>query len=423
MSQIVQLPGLDPYSIGSNAGDAVRNLADAAGSAACGFYRTHPKWVVNDPNGFGGGLMDNLCRNRGGSPPPPKQPQGGQCEGVLYWWNLSTGLNPRIIGPNGENAFAQGQGPFKMNVYGVINEETIDGVKYQDFGVTVTDGNGISGNYSAVGTEGDSPTLVTRRVDNQPDVCGNGPADYPPDQTIEPPAGNPSFDIDLPGPGGPGGGISFKVPLIFVKPELNVNLNPKITLQIGPNQFNLEGKVTFDFSGARIQIGPEEPPGSLPPPSGDSTAIDQINRKVDDLRRKIDDLADAVDDIDGGGGGSPPKPPAAPPPEADPDIEPPEEEPPEKTQDKFVERLYAVRITLTKLPTKGIYGEGSPDVHFGGWFEWLSGNDALPREQITFQRSLFLAPPGADGYGFCLTNGAEGFATVFKRKVPVGTGG
>lgn len=90
---------------------------------------------------------------------------------------------------------------------------------------------------------------------------------------------------------------------------------------------------------------------------------------------------------------------------------PPDQKPPDDGGDSpSKKKLAYVEVILTKLPDKSQFGNaGAQNVYFAGWFAFRSNTGGFhPREQINFQRSLFVAPAGCDGYTHTFTHGARG---------------
>ncbi|MEH2139906.1 hypothetical protein [Nostoc sp.] len=102
--------------------------------------------------------------------------QGGQ-EAVEYHWNCSTDANPR----SGDQLVFGATGPISdFRVDGLINTDTINGIKYGNWAVSFNQGYGPRVTGSAVGFfPDDLPRLVVKRVDNQPDPK-NIPSPAPP---------------------------------------------------------------------------------------------------------------------------------------------------------------------------------------------------------------------------------------------------
>lgn len=445
---IVSLPFSDEgYAQGQNAGNYAAQLADKAADFACGLARTYPGAVIGNAAGSAvRGFWDGMCRNRGGAPPPAERPvNGGQCP-VEYWFNYSTGANPRVIGPNGENAFAAQMGPLnRFRVTGIINEDVIDGVKYVNYAAEHWAGNTVLFQGSAVGFEGDAPVLVTRRVDGLPDTCGDDPGGYP-DDTFNPPPGwnqgNTVINTE--------NNIGVVIPIIYT--PINVGVDVGVNLNVGGVN------VRLDLGGVTLNFNPSSQPGQPGYPGGDqynfgdkidnifndnssgsggftasdrnvlnntnslanslnssvgnlANSVNNLDNKVEAVDEKADEILDKIDEIETCCNESSPDNPD----EFDKDEKTEEDD----KKEEGVPQLSFVKIQLTKLPeqSKIQWGEGSPNVTYAGWFEWIVAGFALPRQPIHFQKSIFAAPSYADGYAYTLVNGATGRATVYKRKV------
>lgn len=446
---IVRLPWTDQgYATGSSTGNYAAQVADAGANFVCGLARAYPGAVIgNAASSALQGFWDGLCKNRGGSPPPPNRPtQGGQCVGVDYYWNYSTSANPRVIGANGENAFSVQVGPLtQFKVTGIINEDTIDGVKYVNYAAQHVDGNGTLFIGSAVGFEGDPPVLVTRRVDNLPDECGDGESGYPPETSNPPPGWNQGETVI-----NNNSSIGLTIPLVYAPISANVDVGVNVNVG-GVN-------VRFDLGGVSVNLNPKFQPGEPGYPGNDdknsddkidiiidnpgsggggfnagdrntinntntavnnltnslnnvSNLVNNVNTKVDNLGDKVDDLSDKIDGIETCCDETSP--------DSEDDFDREEKTEEDDKKEEGIPKLSFIKIELTKLPeqSKIQWGAGSPDIVFAGWFEWIVAGYALPRQPIHFQRSIFQAPSFADGYAYTLVNGAKGRAIVYKRKV------
>jgi hypothetical protein len=70
--------------------------------------------------------------------------------------------------------------------------------------------------------------------------------------------------------------------------------------------------------------------------------------------------------------------------------------------------LNYVIITLTTVPANAniIYANGSPNVYLGaGWIEFTSGGYCVERSPLQFLQNFCVAPSGADGYAYSVSNG------------------
>lgn len=382
---------------------AFGEIVGAARNFACTMYKHSPGVLI--PNPISDVLVmawDELCDpgqpnepTLPGLPPPPAPPfQGGQCRCTRY----------RVV----------------YRLYEIANSGEANRLTgYSVFGEVLGIRKRISGSNwvveilcrgEASGTCLPSPVWVTsydtplnpaigyrikRVVIEQvqvegggPNNCGNPVPSYPAPEDDPPPNGftSPPVNITL----NNGTDIVVNFNLKPPSPDLPVVSPPPIVVNVNNPSINFP--VSFDFNGD-VNVGtPTVPPVDLPPEIKDK--IDDINDGLDDLKKDWDHKFNpkAYED--------------------DPDVEKKEEpiEGGEKEDD--VPSLLGVTVTLTKLPDKAQYG--SPTVYFAGWVTFKLQNGYTPREQINFEQSFFLAPPGATGYGVTLTNGSEGDIKVYS---------
>lgn len=376
-------------------GNRVGNALKQAKSGVCSLYRNHPGFIsgtsvpVAGAGAFRRGLMDSLCGDEPGGLPATEQPySGGQCL-TDYRWNFSTSRNPRNPQPgdaNGEGGFVT-PGPltdFRVEV--LINTDVVGGQVIGQWQASFLNGLGVRQFGSAVGNyPGDYPQLVFVREDGQTDDCGDPPIAWRGTDRYAPDPGELEDDITTPGEGND---ITF--PIIYA--PVNVDLN--ITLNLGGVKFN------FDLGGLSFDFSEDENGDIVNNDSGDFPDLSDLEDTVDSIDRKTDE-----------------NPNNSPPPNPD-DYDSNDRT---ESDDKFEEDVPGiayVKITLTQLPTAGKsqFGDGSPDVHYAGWFEWLAEGFAYPRQPIHFQNAIFKKEPGATGYAYTLVSGAKGFATVITEK-------
>lgn len=79
--------------------------------------------------------------------------------------------------------------------------------------------------------------------------------------------------------------------------------------------------------------------------------------------------------------------------------------------------LERVTLTLAMQPSKGRIQSGvdGPDVIYCGWFEFKQNSFHFPRRPIHFERNVFDAPSGADGFAFTLYYGYTGIVKTYQR--------
>lgn len=406
---VLSLPGVQSqYATGERTGDYIAKAADAAANFACSLYKNYPGTIVPNPaEATIRGLWDGLCKDRPSGLPSPPTPQlpGGQCVCVPYSVSY-TYSDP--------DAPVSGSGTITVNgpIRGVRVVAGV-GAENRTWLLVSTDcdgsGNPVGEKAGDILYSGSKNATVTvtgvSRVDGQSDTCGNAAPAYPP-ETYYPPDGYNSGTGQITY----NDGTDLTVPLVFAPVSATAELKAEFNVDVGGINFK------FDLGGVKVDLGNGDKPLNEPRDryNDNSDDFDRINHRIDDLTDKVDDISRRLPD--GSGGGDAPPPPAAKPPDSDPNLEPDQKQPDDPKDETGVTKLKWVKIILTKLPDKVQFGDGAPNCYFAGWLEFKSGTSCYSREQINFQTSLFLAPAGADGYAYTLTNGAEGYAIVYRSK-------
>lgn len=361
----------------------------------CGLYAEYPGAIIPNPaEAFLRGFWDTLCKDRPpGLPLPPAPPfNGGQCmcSSYLVKWRM-VASNPAYsqegsFGAYGEIGamrffrFPDGSAGTQIYCRGIYRGGCRE-LGWYSAGV----------NYAPVLEPFEAVVYVTSvvAIDGTPDNCGSLPAAYPP--AVLPPDWH-----DYEYPHTYNDGTDFTVPIVIAP----ISGQAEVNFDIGEVNFNIDlGGVSFGDDA--LPPAPEYP--GLPDDIAD------INRKIDDLQRDIDDANRKLDE--------------------DKQREEDKENPPDPEQDPQLTRgeteylkgltvpnlpnLKYVRIEMGDLPDKAQFGIASPTVYFGGWFEFLVGNYAYERQQITFASQQFTAPPGADGFAYTCTNGATARAVYY----------
>lgn len=406
---MIELPGTQPaYASGQNSGNFIAKAADSAANFACSLYKAYPGTIIKNPaDSYLRGLYDSLCKDRpSGLPAPPTQPfSGGQCVCRSYrvtveWLNggddaaAPASQTYTVFGPVKGVEIRDEGASNRLGVY-LLASSCSNGAVTGTFAVPVGPTPRKGGSASVAGV-----VPATNFTDN----CGNPPASYPND--VKPPTGYTSGNSKVTY----NDGTDVTVPVVYAPISPQFDINPRFNIDVGGIQMQ------FDLGGVTIDLGNDNPDTSVPrdrfnDPSDD---FDRVEDKLDDLTDKVNDIIDRIGD--GPGNNEPPPPPEATPPDEDPNLDKETKDETDDKEETGVERLKWVKIVLTKLPDKVQYGDGSPNCYFAGWFEFKSGVACMPREQINFATSLFLAPAGADGYAYTLTNGAEGYAVVYRKK-------
>lgn len=416
-------------SAGTSAANVGINLAKEAKGLACGLYKNYSGWATTfglgtaPPASFVKGVWDTICADDpGGLPVLTPAFSGGQC--VCDYYQVFVRVETREVSGN------IGVVPeFECRVFGPILGVSI-GEYYPGYSSGLINcrafwGNGCqtqNDNYPFVDVQ--SPREIVK-VDivrivyagSGSDNCGSPPP-LPPDTTA-PPSSSLTKNVTI----NYNDGTDFTTPLTYV--QMNNDLD--IIVDVGGVAFNFNvDKVNFDWNfGPSGQ--PNAPPGSGGGGSGGSgsgsnSSNINLNNKIDNLTNKIDvDVAPKLDDINV-------------------DIDNLKDivnqqddccpEPPDpvtqvatvcpidngNTYSGLVD-LLSVKLNITKLPlsSKIQFGNSSPNVLFAGWLAFTHDDQAYEREPIHFEYNLFTPPKGANGFFYCLTNGAKGRVIYYTK--------
>jgi hypothetical protein len=390
---------LNATQAGTATSDTLKNVANDARNAACGFFKAYPSVVIPNPAfDFLDSMWDGLCsQSAPGLPPAPQPPfSGGQCE---HTYRITYGYQPynrRDDSPYG--AYQTGTydigGPISYIGYSPVipgNSVALIAINHPPPGNETS--HTISANGDWASQYGGPLTISVEDLTGS-DTCGNLPPQYPippipPIPTI--PGGNtytlPTTNITY------NNGNTYSV-----IPTLNLNASFNPTIQIGG--------INVSVGGGGLTVGG----GS----GGGSGSIDLTN-----LLNKI--AANLGDGTTGGGGvgavaAAAAKNTAPTPPPGGAGTVPPVPQPPTTPTVKNKAQISSVQIFLTTLPnlrqtmfaTDSVYNN-----YAAGWFEWLQGDLVVGnRLVIQSQNTTYFAPKGADGYTFTLTNGAAGYSQV-----------
>lgn len=242
---------------GQDMGTFPKNVARAAKDVLCGINALYPEWMTQGGVGglVGSPLVRDLCRR---VPPPAdgdrRVPfQGGQCP-VLYEFQGSITATQA----NGSTA-TSAVGTWRAQSLGPLQGKFIEYVGPNVGGnLTVRagfiDANGVKRSVANVaGATYVADSLEIRRVDLQPDSCGNR---TPPPVTV-PPIGDIMRPVPIPVPGGPPVILPVVIPVgVLFKPTLQVN--------VGDINVNFDaGGITFSPT---ININPSPRPSGEPQP-------------------------------------------------------------------------------------------------------------------------------------------------------------
>jgi hypothetical protein len=366
---------------GINNASSVRDkIAQGAANFACGLYRNYPEWAkgTGPAKNVLDGLWNDLC-----SPRPPGLPSGakphggGMCDGVVYGFRYKCypfgGGSPVIIGA--------GFGGDPFTYWGPIGGVSIRNNADRTQGEIWLEHRGDDNNtilpFANYFTYPTSPfekveLIELRRMDGQPDTCGNYPGGYPGG------SGSPSLSelstnlpISLPS------GIDIDLPIGLVA----VDIDAGITLSVGSIP------VTIDFGG--LTFAPEFNIGG-----GDGGNGGEGDGKY--IPSHISPNASNYDEGDGGEG--------------------------ESGGEDGIPNIKWVTVSLTTIPSnaKKQFGMGAPDIIYAGWFEWRASGKCLPREPIQFAENIYQAPDGVDGYAYTMQSGYKAQAIVYTEKAEGG---
>lgn len=371
--------------LAANAGIATGNYAiDAANAGAnfaCTLYHDYPGAIIPSVgNSYLRGFWDTLCKDRPpGLPPPPSRDfDGGQCSDA-YAFDF------QLFNPANQLSYTGGS---------VCDPGPLGGLFY-----TVDVGNGLwewkmrhgAGLANFLGSTpigGRCRVYNIRRTNGQADNCGSLPPSFPP-STI-PPGGNvTNYNNTY------NDGTDFTFPMVYAP----VSLSAPLTIDVGGLSMN------FDFGG--VTIG-----------GGGSTTNNDLGDLINDISVDIGDISSSINNSSSSnnttnnfnfnGPGS--------------DGELDEELEDEEEEKEGIDRLAFVEILLTAIPqsARRQFGVGAPDVLYAGWFEFKKGEKSFPREPIAFEKSIFKAPSGANGFAYTLYTNFTGTNKVIKFKPPFG---
>lgn len=394
-------------------------IAKAGKNFVCGLYNNQPNLVIPIISDIHKFWWDDFC-NPGNDPeapplPPPPKPlfNGGQCP-VLY--EVTTNgvyfTTPTDAGrPLGEN---------KNFVYGpIVGVKTVragsaaSGASITHY-IEAKNSAGQPTDYRFAGSGGGvgvwrGYAFITgiKRMDNQPDNCGNPRPDFPP-VSPAPPSGVVSPPITIVNNDNTTTEINFNfapiplpVPPIIAFPKLVINIE-KLGAEV-----NVKIPVEFNFDGT-INIGTGGGGGGFGQPDRDE--INNIKNVINNNNEKITNIKNEITNITNNNNNAPPKPA---------DYLPPRTNlPPGEHQQSY---LAFVELSLTQVPVnaKTQSGKTASDVLYAGWFEWRRAGYNTPREPIHFKKNVFVAPKGVDGFAYTLYNGFVGTATAVSNKEKV----
>lgn len=397
-----------PQSAAEQTGSNVRNfteqLADGVQNFACQLWSDFPAFISKNqslPGSFVRGYFSTMC-DPPSLPPPPAPPLflGGQCPirykiqyqsaiisgGTFQSWSTPPAeASPiELIGPISNIVLLVNGTPDEdlehWSFNGAGEEPFINtGTKTYAFRITVP-----TGTYDLVSGTGRGRKFYglvpySGGVDN----CGDSdPQPYPEN---EPNPDGSDFTTNININNNEGDNLNF--PLVYAPVNFTF-----------PMRFDLGGiDVTLDLGGVTFNGGdnnyPDGPGDNLPDGQQDPVSSPAPSKNC----KKNYYIS----------------------PDDDPDLDPTTLPETPSAEEAGIEKLKYVQILLTEIPqAKGVqWGGGSaPNVYIAGWMEFRSKDFNYPRQPIHFQKNVYVAPDGADGFAYTLDMGYVGQATIFKVK-------
>jgi len=376
----------------------VKSAVAAARSFACQLYRDYEGFFGNTApqgplEGLKRGIWDKVCS--GGLPPVPPAPppwNGDTCACAEY--EVTT--IPRSATSRGTESTRTVMGP----IFGIRTSGSPPGAT-SDF---LQHGSCVGGQFgglveTSIGGSGDGSfkavILRSNRVGGPSPPCLTPQPDTP----LPPPPPPPDRQREV-APINISPGINISVPVILVRPTLNVDINPSVEVNVGP--FN----INFGLGGIRVDISPTFAPVILTPPV------------------PLPPLPPGI-----------PRPPALPP--AGGNCPDPCEEFDyarieaaiarerkfyAKPKTRFLSTVLAtanagkvplparsrfIRLTLTKEPNsvKEQAGSGGPNVLYAGWVSWGRGTPG-ERIPLSYRDNTFVLPPDMSEFSWTTYKGA-----------------
>lgn len=391
-------------------------IASAAADFACGIYKNFPGALVPNPAAdVLYSIWDNLCgeppRDPANLPPPPASAfQGGQCCDAVY--RVTTTLydvqgRPYTTSTNGLGTVL---GTFVGNIDNNISYWYVRRQRC----------NGLIDEYFAGSAENPSrcDIVAITRPDGQPDNCGNPPPKFPsappppPEGYTSPPrpivfndnsTNNFTFNFVPPPPPPPNSNYLPPIVITYFNPSANFKI---------PISFNFNGDINFGGGGdAGYNQDDRDKINNISNTTNNTNnTINNVSSTLNNVSTTTNKTSNELNNYFNITNNQPPNPADYNPPKAPvlPGIH----------EESY---LAAVEITLTTYPKniRSQEGGSAPDVLYAGWFEFMRGGKALPREPIHFEKGVFVAPSGVDGYAFTLYTGVQGTAVAITKKEKV----
>ncbi len=351
----------------------VEEIVDAGRKFYCGLYSNNPYWTMVRNTiiiPIATRVLDNICSDFPPPPPPrPKPFEGGQCEDILYTVNVT--LQRRF---NNGSPVTDPRSIINIpgKVTGVELRQRPSDTRILEIAIFSSfNGGSPAIRTDVVGGVGVTATMQIDsivREDGQPDNCGDPPSpgyDPIPPPSPEDTSGNITITNNE--------GDSYEY-------NVSVNLDEGGTV-VFPPVINVGGiSVTLDVGGVTIDNSSSRRSGGGGGSDGDAFSPEEADKEPELLEEET------------------------------------EEE--EEGETKEVEKLIAIIVNLTKIPTNTSVsdGRGAPDVYYAGWVEFKNKSTYYERQFIHFSSSRFNAPEQNDGYAITYKEGFAGTVTEITEK-------
>lgn len=353
--------------------DPLEELVDAGRKFYCNLYSSNPYWAMVKKTVIVPvvtRVLNDVCSDSPPPPPPPPPPfEGGQCKDVYY--DITVFVDRRF---NNNTVNAE----YNLNAYGEIKSIELIFQPPQSPNQLAIIATGEPGqqipsgidfeNVGGVGFSGTIASIEVARADGQPDDCGDPPPpgyDPIPPPTPEDTGGNVTITNNQ--------GDSYDY-------GVSVNLDTGGTV-VFPPVINVGGvSVTIDVGGVTIDNSSNAPSGGGGGGDGDLFAPEESTEK--------------------------------------PEVQEEETEEEEEGDIKEVEKLIAIVVNLSRIPTNASVsdGKGAPDIYYAGWVEFKNKGTYYERQFIHFSSSRFNAPEENDGYAITYKEGFAGTVTEITEK-------
>jgi hypothetical protein len=410
-------------SQGQQTGNFAIDVANKAADFACGIYRDFPGAIIPNPaEAYIRGLWDSLCGDRTpGLPQPPAPPfQGGQCPcsayHVRYYYNgYNTGRQNSYFeydfwGPIGGIRVVENQ--FGSDIVEMLCR---DSVPYRSCGTYQW--YELSGNGKPAGEViGKAGIISVTPLAGYPNNCGNPPVS-PNQNPIPEPRRHTTInhvyndgtdiDIDLHFPP-----MNLYAPIVVnIAPNLNINFdfggvsfeggNPALPANIQNNINNISNTIN-NIAGAVTNISNAV--------SNTSNTVNSVSNIVNNATNTTNSISNVVNQINNAINNT-----YYTPISGNLNVEPPVSGGSGGISNN--DPLAWVEVDIITFPVNPKFQNAgsSPRVFYAGWFEFQVGSYSLPREPIHFEKSIFKAPPGADGYAYFVHTGYQAKVTAYKR--------